>query len=322
LPFTLYIIKELLTEAEIDSSCDRRSDLRVIRAMVTKQSCLLGKTASDVNFRVRFNAAIVAIQRRGKNVAGRLAKTSFEAGDILILQASKESGLLLQPSSNSAPGKSEECNISTDSTKLERPFSFGSPRRRSEENAISKHDVSSLTLRKRSFFEFHKRSIESEDPAQLVLDNKREQARVTKPEDSESVQEMGRDLQVLSIETGEKKETQSDFLTAMTVPSSSFLAKKSASQAGLTRLAGIVLVSIERPLLNAELKVVKASPRRRFVKTDSSAALKVDSVSFDEDLAVGDILWFAGTASSIGDTLRQVKLLYFRSKPGDFRSCC
>lgn len=131
---------------------------------------------------------------------------------------------------------------------------------------------------------------------------------------------MGRDLQVLSIETGEKKETQSNFLTAMTVPSSSFLAKKSASQAGLTRLAGIVLVSIERPLLNAELKVVKASPRRRFVKTDSSAALKVESVSFDEDLAVGDILWFAGTASSIGDTLRQVKLFCFRSKPFDILS--
>lgn len=179
LPFTLNIIKELLTEAETDASCDRRSDLRVIRAMVTKESCLIGKTASDVNFRAKFNAAIVAIQRRGKNVAGRLAKTSFEAGDILILQASKESSLLLQPSSNSGPNKSEECNGSTERAKLERPFSFGSPCRRAEEHAISKHDVSSVTLRKRPFFGFHKTAIKSEDPSQLVLDNKRERIRVT-----------------------------------------------------------------------------------------------------------------------------------------------
>jgi hypothetical protein len=113
------------------------------------------------------------------------------------------------------------------------------------------------------------------------------------------------DLHVISMEAVKKKDNKRDFLTAMTIPSSSVIAKKTASQAGLTRISGIVLVAIERPLLNADLKLVKASARYRFVKTGSSVDLKVEPVSFDENLAVGDILWFAGTARSIGD-LRQV----------------
>jgi hypothetical protein len=106
---------------------------------------------------------------------------------------------------------------------------------------------------------------------------------------------------VISIEAVKKKQNKRDFLTAMTVPSSSVIAKKTASQAGLTSIRGVVLVAIERPLLNADLKLVKASARYRFVKTGSSVDLEVEPVSFDDNLAVGDILWFAGTARSIGD---------------------
>lgn len=106
---------------------------------------------------------------------------------------------------------------------------------------------------------------------------------------------------MISIEAVKKKQNKRDFLTAMTVPSSSIIANKTASQAGLTSISGVMLVAIERPLLSADLKLVKASARYRFVKTGSSVDLKVEPVSSDDNLAVGDILWFAGTARSIGD---------------------
>ena len=119
---------------------------------------------------------------------------------------------------------------------------------------------------------------------------------------------------MLFIEEDEKKTTPRDYLTAMTVPSSSYLSKKSALEAGLTSLPGLVLVSIERPLLDADLKVVRASDSifaSCFVKTGNATDLRVDSIPFDETLAVGDILWFAGTASSIGD-LRYETFLFLK----------
>ena len=69
--------------------------LRVVRASVTKQSDLVGKSASEVNFRNKYSAAIVTLQKHGKNVP--LNDVVFEAGDILVLQTSDDSPLLIPP---------------------------------------------------------------------------------------------------------------------------------------------------------------------------------------------------------------------------------
>jgi hypothetical protein len=77
----------------------------------------------------------------------------------------------------------------------------------------------------------------------------------------------------------------------------SIIAKKTASQAGLTRISGVVLVAIKHQLLNADLKLVKASARYRFVKTGSSVELKVEPISIDENIAVRDIFTMFNTYS-------------------------
>ncbi len=73
---------------------NRWSGASIVRAIVTQESRLAGKTASDVSFNVKYNADILAIQRKGKNVTAHLSKTPFEVGDTLILTAFKDSCLL------------------------------------------------------------------------------------------------------------------------------------------------------------------------------------------------------------------------------------
>lgn len=75
---------------------NRWSGASIVRATVTQESRLAGKTASDISFNIKYNADILAIQRKGKNVTAHLSKTPFEVGDTLILTAFKDSCLLEQ----------------------------------------------------------------------------------------------------------------------------------------------------------------------------------------------------------------------------------
>jgi hypothetical protein len=71
--------------------------LKVIRAVVTKGSRLVGHTASEVDFRDTYKSAIVAVQQGGRNISQSLSSVKFAAGDVLVLQASDESPLLVRP---------------------------------------------------------------------------------------------------------------------------------------------------------------------------------------------------------------------------------
>jgi hypothetical protein len=76
----------------------KKRGLKVIRATVTKSSGLVGNTATDVDFRQTYKAAIVAVQKRKKDTPEvSLSKTLFDVGDVLVLQASDDSPLLIRP---------------------------------------------------------------------------------------------------------------------------------------------------------------------------------------------------------------------------------
>jgi hypothetical protein len=79
-------------ESEKGIQAVKTRGLRVIRAVVTKTSRLIGQTAAEVDFRERYKAAIVAVQKGGRNVA--LSTVRFGSGDVLVLQASDDSSLL------------------------------------------------------------------------------------------------------------------------------------------------------------------------------------------------------------------------------------
>jgi di/tricarboxylate transporter len=56
--------------------------------MVPRRSRLIGRSLTDVNFRARFDASVLAIQRHGRAIRDRIGRVRLEAGDILLVQAS------------------------------------------------------------------------------------------------------------------------------------------------------------------------------------------------------------------------------------------
>ena len=85
-------------EIEHGSQAIKQRGLSVIRAIVTKSSTLVGKTVGQVDFRKTYKAAIVAVQKGGRNV--NLSSLIFGTGDVLVLQASDDSPLLKVPPTN------------------------------------------------------------------------------------------------------------------------------------------------------------------------------------------------------------------------------
>jgi uncharacterized protein with PhoU and TrkA domain len=104
----------------------KKRGLRVLRARVTPVSRLIGRKAADLNFRDTYKAAIVAIQRGGKNINKALSTVAFEAGDSLILQASDDSPLLkLKPPTKDFYRKLAE-EATKPSSRMSRPGSVSS----------------------------------------------------------------------------------------------------------------------------------------------------------------------------------------------------
>ncbi|PTP72396.1 SLC13 family permease [Vibrio splendidus] len=60
-------------------------DKNLLEVLVSPESILIGKTFKQVEFRSRFDAAVVAISRQGKTVSGKLGELTILAGDKLLL---------------------------------------------------------------------------------------------------------------------------------------------------------------------------------------------------------------------------------------------
>ncbi len=114
----------------------------------------------------------------------------------------------------------------------------------------------------------------------------------------EAAESVRRDLTVLStgIDGNSSAPESKEFLVAMRIAPKSILAGKSVEENGITRVPGVYVVSIERPLAQTP------SNYENQLKNVGSAYNTIDP---DEPLQDGDILWFAGDASSVGD-LRKI----------------
>ena len=62
---------------------------RLIEVVVSNNSNLLGKKIHESNFRSRYNAAIVAMNRNGEGLGGKIGDQSIRSGDLLLLYAGK-----------------------------------------------------------------------------------------------------------------------------------------------------------------------------------------------------------------------------------------
>jgi uncharacterized protein with PhoU and TrkA domain len=139
-----------------------------------------------------------------------------------------------------------------------------------------------------------------------------------------------RDLEVNVSNADEEGNVQAsrEFLTAMAVAPNSPLAGKTVIQEGISKLPGVVLISIDRPNPKQQKEGSKR-PKPTIITMASEVGSGVDvdgdqshsefdgtlsvrtseqtytTITQDEPLQVGDILWFAGSANAVGD-LRKI----------------
>jgi len=64
--------------------------LDVIEAVIPSNSLLIGKTIKELNFRAKYDAAVIGIHRRGEILRGKLGTIKLKAGDLLLLWAGKD----------------------------------------------------------------------------------------------------------------------------------------------------------------------------------------------------------------------------------------
>ena len=63
----------------------KRKKTEIIEIVISQNSSLIGKTLKTVNFRSRFDAAVIAIHRNGVRILEKLDSVMLRAGDILLL---------------------------------------------------------------------------------------------------------------------------------------------------------------------------------------------------------------------------------------------
>jgi len=66
-----------------------RSQRRLIEAVVSPHCPLIGQTIRDGQFRTQYNAAILAVARGGKRVAGKIGDIVLLSGDTLLIEADR-----------------------------------------------------------------------------------------------------------------------------------------------------------------------------------------------------------------------------------------
>jgi di/tricarboxylate transporter len=72
---------------EVDSELRRNGEGRIIEAVVSPSSPMLGKTIKEGNFRSRYDAAVLAVHRHGERVVSKIGEIVLRPGDTLLLLA-------------------------------------------------------------------------------------------------------------------------------------------------------------------------------------------------------------------------------------------
>ena len=62
-------------------------DLRLVQVLVAPDSALIGRTLKDLDFRSRYRALVLAMQRRGETINDKLRSIKLDVGDSLLVQA-------------------------------------------------------------------------------------------------------------------------------------------------------------------------------------------------------------------------------------------
>jgi len=64
--------------------------MQIVEVVVSANSDLIGKIVKETNFRGKFDAAIVAINRDGERITGKLGDVELQSGDLILLLTGKD----------------------------------------------------------------------------------------------------------------------------------------------------------------------------------------------------------------------------------------
>ena len=78
---------ELNVEFKLRDETLQTEDLRLVQALVAPGSELIGHTFKELDFRNRYKALVLAIQRRGETIRDKLNSVQLGLGDALLIQA-------------------------------------------------------------------------------------------------------------------------------------------------------------------------------------------------------------------------------------------
>jgi di/tricarboxylate transporter len=81
---------QLNAEFKLRDETLQTEDLRLVQALVAPGSTLVGQTLKEVDFRTRYDALVLAIQRRGEPIQEKLNAVRFRLGDALLIQAHED----------------------------------------------------------------------------------------------------------------------------------------------------------------------------------------------------------------------------------------
>jgi di/tricarboxylate transporter len=78
---------ELNPEFKLKDAALEQEDLVLVQILVAPESAVAGHTLIELDFRKRFDALVLAIQRRGEALQEKLNTVRFEVGDLLLVMA-------------------------------------------------------------------------------------------------------------------------------------------------------------------------------------------------------------------------------------------
>ena len=75
------------SEGDQENSDTYRPNLRIVEAVVSNNSSLVGLTIRQSGIRTRYGAVVVAVRRQGQQIPGKLGEIRLRPGDTLLLEA-------------------------------------------------------------------------------------------------------------------------------------------------------------------------------------------------------------------------------------------
>jgi di/tricarboxylate transporter len=77
---------EIRAEAKLGVQDLETDEIKIVEALITPQSYLIGRTIKEANFRARYGMTALAIYRQGQSLLEKVGRIRLEMGDLLLVQ--------------------------------------------------------------------------------------------------------------------------------------------------------------------------------------------------------------------------------------------